>query len=65
MAERRDWTCTRYEEDKLNIGAGAGLCYCPDNGFDKTVPKCADKIRQGTCPKGYRSPYAGNRGGRS
>lgn len=54
MPERK---CTRYQEDEVNPGAGAGLCFVPDNGFDKVVPNCADKIRQGTCPKHYRSPY--------
>ena len=58
MPERK---CTRYQEDEVNPGAGAGLCFCPDNGFNKEVPKCADKIRQGTCPKHYRSPYKGGR----
>ena len=50
-------TCTLYQEDKLNIGAGAGLCFVPDNGFDKTVPNCADIIRQGKCRYGFKSPY--------
>lgn len=50
-------TCIRYQEDELNAGAGAGLCFCPDNGFNKEVPKCADKIRAGTCTEHHKTPY--------
>jgi hypothetical protein len=49
--------CIRYQEDEFNPGTGSGLCFCPDNGFDKQVPNCADKIRQGTCQYKYKSPY--------
>jgi hypothetical protein len=55
MAERSR-KCIRYQEDEFNPGTGSGLCFYPDNGFDKVVPNCADKIRQGTCQYKYKSP---------
>jgi len=49
--------CARYQEDQINPGEGSGLCFVPDNGFGKTVPTCADVLRQGKCRYGYKSPY--------
>ena len=53
-----EFRCIRYNEDKLNPGAGCGDCYDTHAGLGKPVLKCDEVRRRGLCRYGYESPYS-------
>jgi hypothetical protein len=55
--------CIRYNEDEMNPGAGAGICFDTHAGFGKDCLKCEEVIRTGRCRYGRKTPYL--KGGRA
>ena len=54
-------TCFSYTEDRLNPGSGTGYCLeVHELKKGEQFPQCrqcADVIREGNCPRRYKTPY--------